>query len=402
MSERPAVARRRRRRWFVVLAALLGMLLGAVAFEVAVRVLWPLPVAFAEFQQAGMYAATADGDVALQPGHRGTRQIEDGRTTHVVINSLGMRGDELAPRGAGKRVLVLGDSLVFGYGVEHDQALPAQLQRALAARGVDAVVGNGGVPTYGSRHAVAQLARLDPAFSPDAIVVCGFLGNDASDDLLPRRAVYAGLQFQGPMANLVRTSWRVRLAIRSRAALWFETWLFTNHPAWSPLAHAAYEPEELAAMRSLPGEPPTFASANAGLFLDVIDANTSWHEGARPVLPRVLAILGESLQRARELANGRPLWFVVLPTWYQVDDAAWHRRLAELGFDAMRHRRGLAQQRWLGAAQEHGVAALDATDALAASPDPAAQFLVDRGHLSVAGNQLVAAWLAEAIAPRLR
>ena len=34
---------------------------------------------------------------------------------------------------------------------------------------------------------------LDPAFDADVLVVCGFLGNDAIDDALPQRTVYAGL-----------------------------------------------------------------------------------------------------------------------------------------------------------------------------------------------------------------
>lgn len=402
MSAAGATRRRRRRRWFVALALLLGLVLGALALELVVRSVWPLPAVFAEFEQAGMYAATADGDVVLQPGYRGVLQIEVGHITQVAVNSLGMRGDEPPPRGAGKRVLVLGDSLVFGYGVEHDHALPARLQAALGARGIDAVVGNAGVPTYGSRHSVAQLARLDPVFSPDAIVLCYYLGNDATDDLLPRRVVYAGLQFHGPMATLVRTSWRVRLAIRSRAALWVESWIFRNKPSWSPLLHAAYDPEELAGMNGLPGDPPDFRAARGGLFLDVVDEQTSWDAGAPAVLPRVLAALEQSLQRAVRLARGRPLWLLVLPNLHQVDAEVWREGLARCAFDAALYRRGLAQQRVLAVAKKCGVAALDATAVLAASADPAADFIADRGHLSEVGNERLALWLAEAIAGKLR
>jgi lysophospholipase L1-like esterase len=73
-------------------------------------------------------------------------------------------------------------------------------------------------------------------------------------------------------------------------------------------------------------------------------------------------------------------------------------RLRECGIDPASTERGLAQKRWLETAKAAGVAALDATPILAAAPDPAALFLSDGGHLSVAGHEAVAAWLAQELA----
>lgn len=398
----PAAPRpKRRRRWsFVLVALLLGLLLAAVLVEVAFRMFWTLPAGFAEFQQAGMYVATADRDTALQPGYRGTLQI--GQTevvTEVAINALGLRGAEIPAKVAGeRRLLMVGDSLVFGYGVEAGQALPARLQHELRARQLDVTVGNGGVPSYGSRHAVAHMARLDAPFGADAFVVCGYLGNDAMDDVSPERTVYAGLLLQGGMARLVHTSWRARLALRSRAALWFETWIFTNRPAWSPLTQLAPDPAEVARMA---GMPPADKS-HAGLFLDVRDENATWAEGAPPVIPRVLANLRASLQRARQIAGARPLWFVILPTVWQVDEARRLARLRELGFDPVDYERGRAQRRWAQVAQELGIPVLDATAILTAEPDHAGLFLVDGGHFTARGNEIVAHWLAGEVAAGLR
>jgi len=392
-----AAGPRRRRRWaFVVTALLLGSVLAAALVELAFRWFWTLPPWFAELQQAGMYAATADGDIALQPGYRGTLKVDT--ETTVVINTLGMRGQEVAPKQDGeRRLLVLGDSMVWGYGVEVGQALPAQLAMALAAAGLPNVVGNGGVPGYGSKHAALHLARLDRPFGADAFLVCACLGNDAMDDLQPERTVFAGLMLQGTWARLVAASWRGRLAYRSRAALWFESWLFTNRPQSSLLALVPPDPDEVVRLAGLPTD-RTFA----GLFLDVADADTSWQDGAPPVVPRLLGNLKSSLQAMQLAADGRPLVLLLLPTSWQVMPARWLTKLRELGFDPARFERGAYQQRCIAIAKELGIPAFDATPILQATADPGAQFVSDGAHYSAAGHATLAQWLGTALLPHLR
>jgi len=79
--------------------------------------------------------------------------------------------------GAAQRLLVLGDSLTAGYGVAAADAFPAQLERALEARGRDVRVINAGVS---GDTTAGGLARLDWALAEDpryAIVALG--ANDA-------------------------------------------------------------------------------------------------------------------------------------------------------------------------------------------------------------------------------
>ncbi len=392
-------AGRRRPLALRVTLLLVGIVIAAIAVEIAFRLFWTLPPWFAHFQQAGMDAATADGGVALQPGYRGTLKIGDERTTAVEIDSLGMRGPQRGAREPGERgVLVLGDSMVFGYGVEGSEALPARLEAALRAAALPAVVGNAGVPGFGIQHAVDHMSRLDAPFRADAFVLCGYLGNDAIDVVSPARAVYAGLQLQGDMARLVKTSWRTRLALRSRAALWLETWIFTNKPEWSPLATVTPDPQEVELAAGMPPD----AQRHAGLFLDVADPEATWQQGTPPVIPRLLDKLRESLQRAQQIASKRPLVFVVLPTLWQVDEGKRVERLRQLGFDPVKFDRGLAQQRWSGVAKQLGIVCLDATPMLAAESDHAGLFIGDGGHFSGRGNDVVGRWLASELAPLLR
>ena len=119
-----AKPRRKRRRWsFVITALMIGLIVSLLLVELGFRLLWQLPPQFAEFGQAGLYTAAEDGTPMLQPGYRGTLQIGGDGPNVVAINRLGLRGPEIGDKQpAEQRVLIVGDSLVFGYGVEGDQA----------------------------------------------------------------------------------------------------------------------------------------------------------------------------------------------------------------------------------------------------------------------------------------
>ena len=88
------------------------------------------------------------------------------------------------------RVLVLGDSLVAGYGLPPGQSLPDQLQRDLAASGIAVTVINAGVS---GDTTAGGLARLDwsLADNPDAVIIV-LGGND----------MLRGLPPEGTAANL--------------------------------------------------------------------------------------------------------------------------------------------------------------------------------------------------------
>jgi acyl-CoA thioesterase-1 len=81
------------------------------------------------------------------------------------------------------KLLVLGDSLVAGYGLRADEAFPAQLASALAKDGISAKVLNGGVSGDTSAGGLARLGWV-LADKPSAAIVC--LGaNDALRGLDP-------------------------------------------------------------------------------------------------------------------------------------------------------------------------------------------------------------------------
>lgn len=119
------------------------------------------------------------------PGASGETYLGGPDRGRVLINALGLRGPEVArvkPPGT-KRILVFGDSFVFGVGVDEGHTLTAHLARFLArSPGGSYEVINMGVGGYSTdqEYVLAQDVGLD--LRPDIVVVVGcdndFLGNN--------------------------------------------------------------------------------------------------------------------------------------------------------------------------------------------------------------------------------
>ena len=78
-----------------------------------------------------------------------------------------------------KLVVALGDSLYAGYGVQQQESFPAQLQKALAAQGIDAEVRNAGVSGDTTAAGRQRLAfTLDGLERTPDLVMVNLGGND--------------------------------------------------------------------------------------------------------------------------------------------------------------------------------------------------------------------------------
>jgi lysophospholipase L1-like esterase len=140
----------------------------------------------------------------------------------VHTNAAGFRGAEFEPAKppAMLRVVVLGDSSTFGWGVESFEAYPERLASALATRlGVDREtieVLNLGVPGYSSFQGRVLLERDALALDPD-LVVWSFLSNDGAMTGASDAATWA--ERQGVRGALL--AW----LHRSRAFETLEAWI---------------------------------------------------------------------------------------------------------------------------------------------------------------------------------
>ncbi len=100
-----------------------------------------------------------------------------------TMNALGARGPLIAhARQPGTpRILLLGDSVTWGFGVADDESLPA----ALSTRLRDVEVVNLGVAGFGTAQELVLLREEGLAYQPDHVVLVFTLANDVEDTYLP-------------------------------------------------------------------------------------------------------------------------------------------------------------------------------------------------------------------------
>ena len=177
-------------RWRIALAAV-SVALSFLALEVAVRVVTAYDrnyldeiasprnlAAERELELGDLVRPSADDSIVyeLRPGMRGRFLGAE-----VSINSLGMRDGEREPvkRPGTFRIVGLGDSLMFGWGVRQEETFLALLEEQLNAHfsGRRFEVWNLAVPGYNSVQEAETFVVKADAIGPDLVIV-NWVGND--------------------------------------------------------------------------------------------------------------------------------------------------------------------------------------------------------------------------------
>lgn len=110
----------------------------------------------------------------------------------IETNDLGLRDRSIdEPSGTGERILVLGDSVAFGWGVKVEDAFPRQLEKNLTLKGHRARTINSAVPGYNSHQELAFLNLYETRIHPDRVVLL-YVDNDI-DAIDPAR-VHMGVR----------------------------------------------------------------------------------------------------------------------------------------------------------------------------------------------------------------
>ena len=208
MTVEPVVQERKRRPWVTLLGVLIALLIGLLLAEGLVRAADALGVVDLSPSLAELPAASQDeivelsGDTALYISdptlhHRMAANwsgvfpeeiVQEVGRSEVPIrtNSLGLRSPEVEhdkPAGT-TRILVLGDSVAFGWGVRGEDTFASQLASLLATVYPDQrfEVINAGVSGYGTWQELQWLKQTGVDLQPDVVIVQAHL-NDAADNL---------------------------------------------------------------------------------------------------------------------------------------------------------------------------------------------------------------------------
>ncbi len=312
------------------------------------------------------------------PGQR-TELIPGAENPHfaggpVRVNADGLRGPPtpLAEPG-GFRILAIGDSVTFGYGVPEEAAFHQVLARRWTeAHGLPVVALNAGLPGAGLPYAVHALKRRCQATSPDLVLV-NLVLNDISwypaeatlDQPLP------GDRNERPLLDrLVDRSYAAAKALALAKGGLYRLGVLdlADNPGY----------------RFIPLAPPS------------LDVDRAWADSLR-----VLDALVDEGRRC-----GAPLVLTVFPIEVQLSPAALALYRDSIGLELVADATDLAPQRRLADwALSRDVPLLDLSPAFLQDPVEAL-FLrdlnvnLDPVHPSELGHRRVGEWLAEALLAR--
>ena len=213
------------RRALVALGAIASALLLA---EGLVRLFFDEPVQPRYVIDAGY------GVRANKPGVETRHRVPGEYDVEITTNSAGMRGPreyplERVPRT--RRVLVLGDSFAFGYGVGDDAVVTAVLEEILGRTGRRAEVLNLAVSGSGQAEELITWRCRGKAYRPDVVVMFYFdndIGNNAVSKLFTLRT--------GGVLERTGTEFLPGSDLQERMLAFAPTrWLFEHSEAWNLL-----------------------------------------------------------------------------------------------------------------------------------------------------------------------
>jgi lysophospholipase L1-like esterase len=352
-----------------------SVLVGIGLAELLVRWIAPQAVLLVD---RGLYLDDPPRGYRLNPGFAGkiTNRVE--YSTSVKVNAAGLRGAEIGAKAADlPRLLILGDSFVFGVGAEEEETYPARLAEHLEERGVKAEVLNGGVPGYGVPDDVSWYEGWGAPLAPDLVLLTVYVGNDLADAMPGQRAtVIDGL-----------------LVVPGFDPGDLGFWLFHHSQLYvllktSPAGDAA---------RRLLGRPiPLERAALAGEL-------SQYARGAPSEIERVGgAATEEAVRRLAAAVPAGRLAAVLLPSPLAFDAAAWRDTLAAQSLDPNGYDPDRPTRWFLELFERYRIPAFDLTAALSASAARSERvyYPLDR-HLNPAGYDLAAAEVAGFVAERL-
>ncbi len=179
------------------------------------------------FPHLNLYVPDEKLAVRLLPASEERIQYSTNPVSTVHINAEGYRGADWGPPQPGE-IVVVGDSQVFGLGVNDDETASAVL-----AREAGLPVRNAGVPTYGPVEYLAVIGELLAARHPAVVVLVLNFSNDLFEIDAPntgRHAVWDGWAVRKETAPASVTNFPGRSWLYTRSHLFYAA-----RRAWAPV-----------------------------------------------------------------------------------------------------------------------------------------------------------------------
>lgn len=291
------------------------------------------------------------------------------RNFSVRVNTLGLRGAETTqrPTAGRRRLLVLGDSVVYGDGLDEADTFPVLVEHDLAAGGMAAEVLNAAAPGYNTAAELTWLREFGLALSPDTVI----LGVSLNDYGPAPVMTPAGILASEP-GTRSRLPWLTNHSELYTLLGWLTTYARGDF-WWQKVGKRREGPQQKSPDEALPVIDEAIAKMHKNFY--AAPHGPGWDS------------VRESLAALRDLARARglALTVVVFPEKYQVGPDA--------NLDA--------QRVWLALCAELDLRCLDLQPAFAAAASSGPLFQ-DTQHPNAAGMRVAAQATAEFLAPEVR
>ncbi len=301
--------RRRPRRWLKWLGRFAMLLAGLVAGAVVAELVFAHRDDGA-FPHLNVYRADPVLGVRLEPGASQRIAFGGNPATSVRINADGYRGADW-PAPSTDEIVVVGDSQVFGLGVEEGDTFSAKLAEAMHRPVI-----NAGVPTYGPDEYRAVIAELLAARHPRTVVLALNMVNDlfeASHPNRTRHAVWDGWAVRKESAPDSVTEFPGRAWLYRRSHLFFalRSWWnkrdpidergFASEGGWQEIAASGADVQRERDQRAAKTEALTAAqvAARRDLQKKLRDADSTIDSAYYQVLDNEVFANYESLQAGK-------------------------------------------------------------------------------------------------------
>lgn len=157
--------------------AFLSILVCFVVLELLLALFWPQTVVLRSLHE--QYHPLMGW--TNKPGKTGKVYIDHGNYFHRTHNGKGLRSlreFDYDPPGGTKRILLVGDSFFWGYGVDDEDVISEALQRRLGDK-IEVI--NGAVTGYGTDQSLIWLLEEGFKYRPDLIILSVFPTNDLKE-----------------------------------------------------------------------------------------------------------------------------------------------------------------------------------------------------------------------------
>jgi lysophospholipase L1-like esterase len=166
-----------------IVLSLIALLVGAALAEVAVRVLDPLGISYYEESKRYQFAKLPDPELVYRHPANWRTHLQG---VEVETNELGLRDRTIHPKPRDElRVLILGDSVAFGWGVSEGDTFTRRLEQVLTERVPRPIrTINSGVGSYNTEQELAFVRKNFELVTPDVILLI-VVENDDDTHVLP-------------------------------------------------------------------------------------------------------------------------------------------------------------------------------------------------------------------------